>query len=126
MSTILLAVDQDPLRALLASVLSAAGYNVIEASDATHARNLSRSCKGCIDLLCAHIDMDHMGAAALAQDLLQQYPSMRVLLVVMENPRYIVDREPAYPVLRKPFSVEQLLQTVGQALERSPVQHGRG
>ncbi len=116
--TILLAVDQDRLRSLLASVLTAAGYDVIEACDATDAQNLSRSSKRAIDLLCAHVDMDHFGAAGLAEDLLQQHPGMKVLFVVMENPRFITGHdEHAYPILRKPFTVEQLLLKVEQTLE---------
>ncbi len=116
-TTILLAVDQDALRSLLASVLSAAGYEVIEACDATHALDLSGTCKSSIDLLCAHVDMDHMGGATLAEKLRPHHPGMKVLLVVMENPRYIIEHEPAYPVLRKPFSVERLLRTVEQTLK---------
>ena len=121
MSTILLAVDQDRLRALFASVLTAAGYEVIEACNAADALNLSRSCRSSIDLLCAHVDMDHMGAAALAEDLVPQHPGMKVLLVVMENPRYIVEHEPPYPVLRKPFSVERLLHAVEQTLRPASI-----
>ena len=120
-ATILLAVDQDPLRGLLVSVLTAAGYDVIEACNATHALNLSRSCKSSIDLLCAHVEMDHMGAAALAKDLLPLHPGMKVLLLVMENPRYIIEHEPDYPVLRKPFSLERLLHTVEQTLKPATI-----
>ena len=61
-----------------------------------------------------------MGGEALARDLLLQYPQMKVLLLLMEPPRYIVDHDPAFPVLRKPFSVDQLLQTVEQTLEPKP------
>ncbi len=128
MATILLAVDRDPLRSLFASVLSAAGHDVIEASGAAHALSLSGNRSDGIDLLCAHVDMDHMGGEALARELLVQYPRMKILLLLMENPRFVSDHEPAFPVLRKPFSIDQLLQTVEQTLEPKPfsAQHTGG
>lgn len=104
-AVILLADDDDRVRGLVAEVLRGSGYEVLEASDGRSGLAI-----GVVpDLLITDVEMPHVGGLELARSLLDRRPGLPVLLVTGKRS---TSAHGAFPVLRKPFSIEELLHTV--------------
>jgi two-component system cell cycle sensor histidine kinase/response regulator CckA len=119
---ILLVEDQAPVRALAASILSSAGYTVLEASGGREALELASDASVGISLLMTDIVMPEMRGDELARRLkiirpgtpvlsVSGYPSLRE--TTHENP----GGECAY--LQKPYTPAELLDKVEQVLQRT-------
>ena len=119
--TILLAEDNDAVRRIAQRILSARGYQVLEAANGGEALLLCESHEGPIDLLLSDVIMPRMNAFDLGERLL----SIRPLMAVMFMTGYTDDgaafaRERAKRrMLRKPFSPEQLLRGVRSVLDET-------
>jgi two-component system cell cycle sensor histidine kinase/response regulator CckA len=119
--TILLAEDDDSVRASLAELLQARGYRVLQARDGMQALQIARRRKESIDLLLSDVVMPRMSGAAAATGIHRLHPETKVLLIsgypAKATPEALVDR----PLLFKPFSHALLAQKVRETLEqRSP------
>jgi PAS domain S-box-containing protein len=77
--TVLLAEDDDSVRALVALVLRERGYTVHEARDGEEALRLADA--GGVDLLLTDVVMPRMGGVPLARHLRARYPALPVVVM---------------------------------------------
>ena len=119
MARILIAEDEDALRALCARALSLDGHEVTTASDGGEALDVIDRTDGGFDLLLTDIRMSMMDGIALALAAARDHPALTILLMT----GYADQRERAHgldaiihDVLAKPFSVATLRGAVTEAL----------
>jgi two-component system, cell cycle sensor histidine kinase and response regulator CckA len=117
---ILLVEDDDAIRAMVESVLTAHGYNVISASDPAQAMARLDPEPGALHLLLTDVVMPHGSGPDLYARLLKSRPTLKVIYMS----GYASDlalgkgREDAKAIfLEKPFSLQTLLQTVRNVLD---------
>ena len=122
-ATVLVAEDEEMIRALIADLLSAHGYEVIEAADAESALERARAWDGDIHLLISDVVMPQMSGIELAHRIWQTRPGLPVLLVSGYDEEAL-ERAGGVPdevdVLLKPFTPGDLLERVaGMVQERT-------
>jgi PAS domain S-box-containing protein len=120
--TILLAEDEDAVRALTRDVLEEEGYQVLEARNGVEALTLAAQHTGPIHLLLTDVVMPQMGGQALADRLAADRPGIKVLYMsgYIEDPnlqRGILYAQAAF--LPKPALPELLLRKVLAVLDAS-------
>ena len=118
--TLLLAEDDEALRALGARVLGALGYNVLVARTGSEALQIVAEYKGAIDLIATDVVMPGMNGSQLVELVLQSRPGVRVLFMsgytdddVMR--RGVIDGQTAF--LQKPFTPDLLAHKVREVLD---------
>ena len=119
--TILLVEDDRSVRDFADNVLRHYGYSVLTASSGTEALALCPQQPDPIDLLLTDVVMPRMSGRQLAAGLKTLYPDVRVLYISGYPGDELVSGngdEPDVDLLRKPFSPEELVSRVRQALDR--------
>lgn len=123
MARILIAEDEDTLRALVSRALSEAGHAVTAASDGGEALDVLTREDGAFDLLLTDIRMPVMDGIALALAAARDYPELPILLMT----GYADQRERALGldaliegVIAKPFTLAELRSEVADVLARPP------
>jgi CheY-like chemotaxis protein len=123
MARILLAEDEDPVRALVARALAQDGHEVVGAADGAEALDLLKRESGRFDLLLADIKMPVMDGIALALAAARDFPALPILLMT----GYADQRERASgldalirDVIAKPFSLAEIKSAVAAALSPAP------
>jgi signal transduction histidine kinase len=122
-ATVLLAEDEQPVRAVTARILRGAGLVVLEACDGEEALERSRAHEGPIDLLVSDVVMARRGGISLARQLAVERPDIRVLLVSGYTRGALPARDdPAgnLALLPKPYSPAALLERVARLLDHPP------
>lgn len=126
MAHILLAEDEEALRALCARALASDGHQVKAACDGSEALDLLARGEGGFDLLLTDIRMPIMDGIALALAAARDYPDLTILLMT----GYADQRERAsgldaiiHDVIAKPFSVAALRAAVNEALTVGAARH---
>jgi two-component system, cell cycle response regulator CpdR len=119
MARILIAEDEEALRALCARALATQGHDVKSAGDGSEALDLLAREQGCFDLLLTDIRMPIMDGIALALVAAREFPELTILLMT----GYADQRERAHgldaiihDVIAKPFTVAGLRDTVNEVL----------
>jgi CheY-like chemotaxis protein len=116
---VLLAEDEDAVRALAREVLQTAGYVVLEARDGAEALNIAERHGARIDLLISDVIMPGMGGRQLAERLLDRDANLKVLYLsgYVEDAvvRQGVSRDEVH-FLPKPFSPAVLADKVREVL----------
>jgi len=117
--TILLAEDEDALRALNRRILESHGYRVLAARDAEEASALARR-EGTVDILVTDIVMPGASGRQLAGRLLADRPRLKVLYVSGYSDGTAGAEgglDPGVNFLQKPFTTETLLRRVRETLD---------
>ena len=119
MARILIAEDEDALRALCTRALASEGHEVKSACDGSEALDLLAGEQGSFDLLLTDIRMPIMDGIALALAAARDFPDLTILLMT----GYADQRERAHgldaiihDVIAKPFTVGVLRATINEAL----------
>lgn len=119
MARILIAEDEEALRALCARGLQTDGHDVKTACDGGEALDVMTREQGRFDLLLTDIRMPIMDGIALALAVARDFPQVTILLMT----GYADQRERAHgldaiihDVLAKPFTLATLRGVVGEAL----------
>jgi two-component system, cell cycle response regulator CpdR len=119
MARIMIAEDEEALRAMCARALSTAGHEVKTACDGGDALDLLQREAGSFDLLLTDIRMPIMDGIALALSAARDYPNLTILLMT----GYADQRERAHgldaiihDVITKPFTLATLRGAVDEAL----------
>jgi len=119
MSRILIAEDEEVLRAMCARALATDGHHIATASDGGEALEILIRERGRFDLLVSDVRMPIMDGIALALAAARDFPDLTILLMT----GYADQRERAqgldalvHDVIAKPFSVAELRGAVSEAL----------
>jgi len=118
--TILLVEDEPGVRQLVQRVLSARGYDVLEAHDVAHAASIATDHPGPIHLLLTDIVMPGLSGPDLAQRVVAQRPDVRVMYMSGFANRlstHYGSLASGVTILRKPFTPEHLVRTVRDCLD---------
>ena len=123
MARILVAEDEDPLRALVARAITDLGHTVVTAFDGADALDIITRENGSFDLLLTDIRMPLMDGIALALSVARDHPQIIILLMTA----YADQRERAsnlealiHDVVLKPFTLAELKAAVTEALAEGP------
>jgi two-component system cell cycle sensor histidine kinase/response regulator CckA len=120
--TVLVVEDEDAVRKLIRSVLTRAGYIVLEASDGAEALELCRSYAGPIQLVISDLVMPQMSGSELADQLAARRPDIRLLLMSGYTAASVVKQralDPQTSFLQKPFTPAALAEKVRETLDRA-------
>jgi two-component system cell cycle response regulator CpdR len=125
MARILIAEDEDALRALTARALSDSGHDVVTAIDGADALDILTRENGQFELLLTDIKMPLMDGIALALATARDHPHVTILLMTA----YADQRERAanldaliHDVVLKPFTLAEIKAAVADALMASAKQ----
>ncbi|MCZ8316969.1 response regulator [Phreatobacter sp.] len=123
MATVLIAEDDEPVRAFVRRALEIDGHVVTEARDGAEALEILEERKGAFDLLLTDIRMPLMDGIALALAAAPQFPDLVILLMT----GYADQRERAHglealvhDVVTKPFTLADIRAKVMEALAAGP------
>ena len=116
---ILVVDDEEPIREIVAQMLSAAGYLCKEAASGMEALAVLTSGEE-FELMLSDLMMADLDGIGLLERTKEKYPDMPVVMVTAVHDISVAlaaIRNGAYDYLLKPFEREQLLNTVSRALE---------
>jgi PAS domain S-box-containing protein len=125
--TILIADDEDDVRAMMRAMLESFGYNVLEARDGKEAVGLYRERSGEIDLLLLDMMMPRMTGEEAFAEIRRIVPSARAVLVSGYDERGRIGEVVASgfsDFLQKPFRRRDLGRLVGEVLADISRKHG--
>ncbi|HEX6600750.1 MAG TPA: PAS domain S-box protein [Gemmatimonadaceae bacterium] len=117
--TILLAEDDDAVRAIARETLERAGYRVLAAADGSQALALAGAHDGPIDLLLTDVIMPGMNGRELAATLTRRRPGLRVLYASGYTDNMLEGQgalAPGVTLLDKPFTPADLAAKVRDVL----------
>jgi two-component system cell cycle sensor histidine kinase/response regulator CckA len=117
--TILLVEDEGPVRRLIARILGALEYRILEACHGEEALSVSEGYAGDIHLLVTDIMMPIMNGQELAARLSALRPSMAVLFISGYPGKHVPDgfkEDARVDYLAKPFRVDALQEKVKSLL----------
>ncbi len=113
--TLLVVEDDDDVRRLLVSVLTDSGYQVVATGDPTQAPGLARQLGARLGLVISDMVMPRLNGRELAAQLTREHPHLPVLFVSGYSDAVLSAEgvlEPGVHLLRKPFTVDDLLGRV--------------
>src|SRR5258706_13114864 len=120
---VLVVGDDEQVRSLAKRILENFGYKVYEAVSGKAALEVWESRAGAIDLIVTDIIMpDRLTARELAEKLLAQKPTLKIIFTSGHNPE-LAGKDTSFFrrhtswFLPKPYSYHRLLQTVRQCLD---------
>ena len=121
-STILVAEDEQGVRAFLEMALTRAGHEVITSQSGPEAVAAGQRSAAPIDLLIADVVMPGLSGPEVADALRKYHPGMRTLLLSgyashMALPEHVTTEPGAF--LQKPFTADALMAKVRERLSRS-------
>jgi NO-binding membrane sensor protein with MHYT domain/signal transduction histidine kinase/ActR/RegA family two-component response regulator len=114
---ILLVDDDDTLRELVASALSANGHILVEAADGATALELLAS--HAVDIAVIDFAMPGMNGAVLATLIAERWPGLPVLFASGFSDTAAIERAvgKGARIVQKPFRIDELLAAVGDMLD---------
>lgn len=119
MARILIADDEESMRALVARAIAMDGHEIVTAQDGAEALEIITSESGAFDLLLTDIKMPMMDGIALALAVARDFPTLTILLMT----GFADQRERAsgldaivHDVVTKPFAVADIRTAVADAL----------
>jgi CheY-like chemotaxis protein len=121
MARILVAEDEETVRAMVGRALNQGGHEVVAASDGAEALDLLQREQGRFDLLLTDIKMPVMDGLALALATARDFPALPILLMT----GYADQRERASGldalvcgIVAKPFTLAEIASAVAGALAK--------
>ena len=124
MPRVLIADDEDAMRALVARAIAMDGHQTVTAQDGAEALEILVREEGAFDLLLTDIQMPVMDGIALALSAARDFPNVTILLMT----GFADQRERAsnlnaivHDVVTKPFSVADIRTAVADALSTRQV-----
>ena len=119
MPRILIADDEDSMRALVARAIGMDGHDIVTAQDGAEALEILIREDGAFDLLLTDIQMPVMDGIALALSAARDFPKLTILLMTGfadQRERASNLNAIAHDVITKPFSVADIRAAVADAL----------
>ena len=118
--TVLIAEDEELVRALIARLLWGEGYRTLEARDGAEALHLAHLAGPHLDLVITDIIMPTVDGRELGRRLGGLYPALPVLYISGYSQGDVFNRDgpgTTAPFLRKPFDNDVLLERVRALLD---------
>ncbi|MBN2344119.1 MAG: response regulator [Deltaproteobacteria bacterium] len=118
--TVLLVEDEHLVRRLAKRQLESNGYSVIEAVDGNAAIEIFRQHEEEIDIVLTDVVMPGISGVELVKKLKQKSPLIKVIFMSGHNDEIIDQhgiRKTQYPLLTKPFTVQQLCEKLREVLD---------
>lgn len=119
--TVLVVEDHPPLRELIATVLSGAGYHVLEAANGTEALRLANN--ALVDVVLTDVVMPGMSGPALIQQLRTRWSELRAVIMSGHDHGLLKTYADGALYLQKPFTPKALKAIISAALETPREQH---
>jgi two-component system, cell cycle response regulator CpdR len=119
MPRVLIADDEDSMRALVARAIAMDGHETVTARDGAEALEILIRERGAFDLLLTDIQMPIMDGIALALSAARDFPELTILLMTGfadQRERASNLTAIAHDVITKPFSVADIRSAVADAL----------
>jgi CheY-like chemotaxis protein len=119
MARVLIADDEESMRALVARAIAMDGHEIVTAQDGAEALDLLTRENGAFDLLLTDIQMPIMDGIALALSAARDFPELTILLMTgfaHQRERASNLTAIAHDVITKPFSVADIRTAVADAL----------
>ncbi len=116
---ILVVDDEEAIREIVSSMLSFAGYSCLQAASGMEALAVLNSGEE-FELMLSDLMMAELDGIGLLERTKERFPDMPVVMVTAVHDISVALaalRNGAYDYLLKPFERDQLLATVGRALE---------
>ncbi|MCR4408178.1 MAG: response regulator [Anaerolineae bacterium] len=120
--TILLVEDDARVRELVWQILRQQGYSLLEARDGREAQLVAERYTGPIHLLLTDLVMPGLGGKALAEQLIQSRPGLKIIFMSGYTDETIISQDllaPGVAFLQKPFSPTDLMHKVRVVLDGS-------
>jgi diguanylate cyclase (GGDEF)-like protein len=114
MATVLVVDDEHPLRVATHRILAGQGFNVLHAATASEALRVCTEHSGAIDLVVTDIFLTDWRGHELASRLHEMHPAVKFLFVSGDPKARDLVKDGAF--LAKPFSKQQLIDSVGSIL----------
>jgi len=114
---VLLADDELVVRSLAQSILTRAGYRVLNAIDGQHALEVSRGYAGPIDVLLTDIRMPKMDGVELSNHIVKERPGIKIVFMSGKESGELMVRGQKMQFLRKPFMAKDLSETINSMFE---------
>ena len=121
--TILLAEDEQRVRAMTAITLESLGYRVLQAASGEEAMRLAEEAREKIDLLMTDVVMPGMNGRDLADALRARDPGLKVLFQSGYTGDVVVRHDSLHAekaFLQKPYRLDALAKKVREVLEQRP------
>lgn len=112
-ATIMVVDDDQHVRTIVAEFLDGSGYHVLEAGDAREALRLLADSQA-VDMIITDVRMPDISGLELAETATRARAELKVILIS----GYFVSRQVGYPVLKKPFRMQELADAVRAELGR--------
>jgi two-component system, cell cycle sensor histidine kinase and response regulator CckA len=119
--TVLIAEDEEAVRALAGRILSGRGYKVLDAANGKEALRISREYPDKIYLVLTDIIMPEMGGSELVAKLKESRPGIKALYFSGYTGDAIARHgvlDPGVDFLQKPFTIESLLHKVREVISK--------
>jgi CheY-like chemotaxis protein len=116
---VLLAEDDDVLRAMTTKLLRRLGYEPIAVADGREALDVLMAQGGRFQLAILDVVMPELGGPVIAERTRERWPHLRYVFTTGYSPsssHLASARSLSIPVLQKPYGVTALAQTVSQVL----------
>ena len=127
--TILVVEDEAPVRDLVVAVLEHYGYRVLQADDGANALEVWKWHSKRIALLLTDVVLpDGLSGAGLSEQMQQEKPSLKVVLMSGYASEYagkLFPRRPQVRFIQKPFPPQALEKIVREILDEPPAPAGR-
>lgn len=123
-SSILMVEDEEHLRQLTAAVLERAGFNVLQAGDASEASEIWQRDQASINVLLADILVPGKTGAELAVEFRKTQPMLKVIFISGSDRKTLVETSQMVrgaKFLRKPYSAGHLIDLVRTELAAQAV-----
>lgn len=120
-TTVLVVDDQHYSRRVAYRVLSEAGYRVLEAEDGEEALDALYAPRANVDLVIIDVVMPKIDGVELAARIRERWPEKRILFMSGHAAEVLAQHGLIYldvPFLAKPFTRDEALDKVREALER--------
>jgi len=114
---VLLADDELVVRSLAQSILTRAGYRVLNAIDGQHALEVSRAHPGPIDVLLTDIKMPKMDGVELSNHIVKERPGIKIVFMSGKESGELTVHGQKMQFLRKPFMAKDLSETINSMFE---------
>ena len=121
--TILVVEDEAPLRKLVSTILTRAGFKVLETDNVKTALEISRRDDVALDLVVTDVVMPSGDGLALVRQLVVERPELRCVVMSGHDEHElssVLEPELDARFIQKPFTPTEFLTSVRETLERLP------